>query len=131
MISMAMRRVILESPFAAPTWWGRAANRRYARACLLDSLQRGEAPIASHLLYPHVLDDNDATEWSLGIMSGFAWGSVADAIVVYEDRGISPGMRAGINRALQNQRVVEFRRIQGWAPENRRLNLLSVLTLTS
>ena len=42
-----MRLVILESPYAGDV----AANVKYARRCVRDSLSRGEAPIASHLLY--------------------------------------------------------------------------------
>lgn len=42
-----MRLVILESPYAGNI----EKNVAYARACVRDSLSRGEAPIASHLLY--------------------------------------------------------------------------------
>jgi hypothetical protein len=42
-----MKLVILESPYAGDV----AANTAYARACVRDSLSRGEAPLASHLLY--------------------------------------------------------------------------------
>ena len=42
-----MRRVIIESPYAGFV----KRNEDYARECLRDSLMRGEAPIASHLLY--------------------------------------------------------------------------------
>ena len=50
-----LRRVILESPYAGDI----ERNVAYARAAMRDSLLRGEAPIASHLLYtqPGVLDD--------------------------------------------------------------------------
>ena len=42
-----MRLVIFESPYAGDV----EANTEYARRCVRDSLMRGEAPIASHLLY--------------------------------------------------------------------------------
>ena len=53
------RLVILESPYFADTEDGVEQNVKYARQCLRDSLLRGEAPLASHLLYtqPGVLDD--------------------------------------------------------------------------
>lgn len=110
-----MRRVILESPFAAPDPEGLAENLRYARACLRDSLLRGEAPIASHLLYtqPGVLDGTIPTEREMGIEAGLAWGHEAEATVVYVDRGISRGMTYGIERAHHEGRVVEERRIGG------------------
>ena len=40
------RLVILESPYSGDV----EANLEYARSCLHDCLERGEAPIASHLL---------------------------------------------------------------------------------
>lgn len=104
-----MRRlVILESPYAGDV----EANLAYARRCLRDCLERGEAPFASHLLYtqPGVLDDTNPDERWWGIDAGLDWGLVADATVVYTDRGISEGMREGIRRAeLVESRPVEYR----------------------
>ena len=87
--------VILESPYGGDV----VRNEAYARACLLDSLKRGEAPIASHLLHTQVLDDLRPDERELGIEAGLAWYRVAEKCVVYADRGISKGMLAGIERA--------------------------------
>lgn len=102
-----MRRVILESPYAGDV----VANVEYARRCVRDSLMRGEAPIASHLLYtqPGILDDNIAAERKLGINAGLAWRDVAEASVVYTDRGISDGMRYGIAAARGAGLSVEYR----------------------
>lgn len=100
-----MRRVIIESPLSGDF----DANVLYARRCLLDSLNRGEAPLASHLLYPQVLDDNLSQERELGIMAGLVWGQCADATVVYTDRGISHGMKVGIDTAKLQHRLIEFR----------------------
>lgn len=102
-----MRRVILESPYAGDI----EANVAYARACLGDCLARGEAPIASHLLYtqPGVLRDEISGERAKGIKAGHAWMSAADAVVVYTDRGISEGMKDGIARALSEGRPIEYR----------------------
>lgn len=75
------------------------------------ALGRGEAPIASHLLYtqPGVLQDGDPFERQWGIDAGLAWGRVADATVVYIDRGISRGMNLGIVAAMAAGRPVEYR----------------------
>lgn len=75
-------------------------NRRYARKCLRHSLSLGEAPIASHLLYPQVLDDTKPDERQQGIEAGLAWRTAAEASVVYTDRGISNGMRYGMASAV-------------------------------
>lgn len=104
-----MRRVILESPYAGDV----EANVEYARACVRDSLKRGEAPIASHLLYtqPGILNDDVPDERHSGIKAGLAWLSVADASVVYTDRGISSGMELGIAAAKGLGKPVEYRSI--------------------
>jgi hypothetical protein len=110
-----MRRVILESPYNGDT----DGNVTYARACVRDSLLRGEAPIASNLLYtqPVVLRDGVPSEREQGISASLAWGPVAEATVVYLDRGISPGMKLGIADAEGTGRLVEFRLLNGM-PEN-------------
>lgn len=87
-----MRLIILESPYAGHI----EANVAYARSCLRDSLNRGEAPIASHLLYtqPGVLNDDDPAERQWGIDAGLAWRRVAEIAVFYVDLGWSTGMRS-------------------------------------
>ena len=105
-----MRRVIVESPYAGDI----DANVAYARRCVRDSLLRGEAPIASHLLYtqPGVLRDEVTEERQHGIDAGLAWRSVAEASVVYTDRGISTGMKYGIAAAEKAGLPVEYRSIE-------------------
>lgn len=104
-----MRLVIVESPYAGDV----EANTEYARRCVRDSLLRGEAPIASHLLYtqPGVLRDEIPAERQHGIDAGLAWRAVAEASVVYIDRGISKGMEYGIESARDAGLPVEFREI--------------------
>ena len=109
-----MRLVIVESPYAGDV----ERNLRYARQAMRDCLTRGEAPFASHVLYtqPGVLDDYVISERSLGIGAGQAWGDKADATVVYDDLGISPGMQYGIDRAIKGRRPIEYRKLAGWKP---------------
>lgn len=106
-----MKLVIIESPYAGDV----EANVEYARRCVRDSLLRGEAPIASHLIYtqPGVLDDDIPSERQHGIDAGLAWRAVAQASVVYVDRGISKGMEYGIAAARSAGIPVEFREIDG------------------
>ena len=107
-----MRLVISESPYAGDT----ERNVAYARAAVRDSLLRGEAPIASHLLYtqPGILDDADPGERQHGIDAGLAWHTVAEATVVYADYGISRGMACGIARARRDDKPIEYRFLSGW-----------------
>lgn len=101
------RLVILESPYAGDV----ERNVAYARECLRDSLRRGEAPIASHLLYTQVLDDTVPEQRQQGIEAGLAWKSVAQASVIYADLGISKGMEYGIAAAMTAGLPLEYRRI--------------------
>jgi hypothetical protein len=104
-----MRRVILESPYNAATFFGRWLNRRYARRAMRDSIMRGESPMVSHLLFTQALDDGDPSERKIGIECGLVWGAVANATVIYIDRGISSGMALGIERARCEGRATEYR----------------------
>lgn len=102
-----LRLVVVESPYAGDV----EANLAYARAAVADCLARGEAPIASHLLYTQdgVLDDDDPAQRRLGINAGLAWYRVAHGVVVYTDLGVSAGMRDAISHAEEVGIEPEFR----------------------
>ena len=104
-----MKRVVVESPYQGDI----ERNIIYARRCLHDCLIKGEAPIASHLLFTQkgVLDDQVPEERELGISAGLAWVAVADTTVVYDDYGISSGMQTGIAEAERHSIPVEYRQI--------------------
>lgn len=102
-----MTPIILESPYAGDV----ELHVAYARACMLDCLERGEAPFASHLLYTQVLDDTNAFERAAGIGAGFAWRALATKTVVYVDLGTSPGMQKGIAHAVHSGHDVEERKL--------------------
>jgi hypothetical protein len=108
-----MLLVILESPYAGPDLATIRRNVAYARLCIADSLKRGEAPIASHLLYtqPGILRDRVPEERALGIAAGLAWRQVAQLTAVYTDLGVSPGMQAAIDSAGREGRAVVFREL--------------------
>ena len=108
-----MKRVIIESPFAAANGHTVADHEAYARRCMADSLARGEAPLASHLLYtqPGVLDDTDPEERKRGMEAGFEWTAKADIVAIYTDFGISRGMVAGEARAYKHGITVERRKV--------------------
>jgi hypothetical protein len=107
-----MRLVIIESPYAGDI----ETNTRYAQLCVRDSLSRGEAPIASHLLYtqPNILNDLVPEERMWGIDAGLAWRTKAEASIVYTDIGITNGMRYGIEAAEQSGNPIEYRSLPGW-----------------
>ena len=120
-----MRKVIIESPYAGkdfhhgPRWlrkiikWvSRQKNIKYARECLKNSLKRNEAPLLFHLLYTQVLDDNKPNERYLGMHAGFEWTKMADAVILYKDRGISSGMKEGRTKARKAGIEIEHRKIK-------------------
>ena len=103
-----MRLVVIESPYAGDI----ETNVEYAKCCVLDCLDRGEAPLASHLLYTQVLDDKNVDQRELGLLAGWMWMDAANLVAVYIDRGISPGMKRGIGYAFHVGTPVEFRSLR-------------------
>lgn len=106
-----MKLVVIESPFAAGNGRTVDENLAYARACMRDALLRGEAPIASHLLYtqPGILDDDHPDERRLGIECGLIWARQAEVAAFYTDHGMSRGMEFAIERHRAEGRAVEIR----------------------
>lgn len=96
---------MIESP------WQNGRHKGYALDCLKDSLDRGEAPFASHLLYTQVLDDDDATQRKDGITTGHEFFRAAHFVAVYIDHGITDGMIQGMDAAQRAGRVLVFRRV--------------------
>jgi hypothetical protein len=101
---------IIESPYAGDI----ETNVAYARACVSDSLHRGEAPIASHLLYtqPGILNDDLPGERKLGIDAGLAWRRVAEVHAFYVDLGWSRGMQDAYNLSLDEMNRDSFIKIE-------------------
>lgn len=110
-----MRLVVIESPFRGASEADREINVRYARAAMADCINRGEAPLASHLLYPRILDEDVPRERALGIAAGLEWARRADLAVFYVDRGWSEGMKAAREFYDRNRIPMEYRSIAGWA----------------
>jgi hypothetical protein len=103
------RLVIVESPYFNEDPDIMLANIEYARACMTDCLIRHESPFLSHLLYTQIMDDTNTDLRQLGIDAGLDWGKVAQETIVYTDRGISNGMKYGIQRAQTDGRPVTYR----------------------
>ena len=100
---------VIESPYAGDS----KRNMAYLYDCMLDSIARGEAPFASHLIYTQVLNDAMPDERKLGIEMGYAWATLARRMAVYIDLGISFGMAQAIQYANQTCIQVEFRCLKG------------------
>lgn len=104
-----MTPVVIESPYAGDI----SRNLEYARECMRDSLERGEAPYASHLLYTQVLDDMVDEERQLGIQAGFKWKHLPSVTTVfYLDRGWSKGMRQAMSYCVSHRLPYELRSLR-------------------
>ena len=108
---VAYRRVIIESPYRASTPQMAKRNVAYMIKVVQDSINRGEAPFLSHLMYTGALDDSIPLDRQLGIDLGYAWWSSAEAIVFYTDYGWTIGMVDAKLRAEQHRMVIEERYI--------------------
>lgn len=111
-----MKRTMIESPYRATEGRSIADNLSYADEAMRDSLKRGEAPFAMHLLYPFYLDDRKADERARGIACGLAWSEAAELVAVYCDNGISHGMILAIQQAKVRGIKVELRALRGRVP---------------
>lgn len=122
-----LRRVLVESPFAGRCpepvsereGWLRETedashNFAYVKALCRHLALLGQAPYASHLFLTQFLDDHDAREREIGIESGLTWGVCAQASVIGVDRGVSPGMIYGIQRARADGRLIEWLSLPEW-----------------
>ena len=96
---------------ASPYFGDVDRNTRYACRALLDSLKRAELPVASHLLYPQVLQDNDPAERAYGLRLGLDLVRCAEWVAAYTDYGVSSGMLAEIELANQLGTLVYYREI--------------------
>ena len=107
-----MMLVFLCSPYSGDI----ERNERYARAALADSLARGEAPIAPHLLYTQlgVLRDDVPDERERGMAAGREILVSCDLVAAYVDLGISKGMESELALARGLKMRVEERSIAGW-----------------
>ncbi|MDP3026289.1 MAG: hypothetical protein Q8N63_01170 [Nanoarchaeota archaeon] len=116
-----LKFVDIETPYMNSTHEGIVRNIKYARACVRDSLLRGEIPFASHLFYTQagILDDNLPNERERGIMAGKSIIEKLNATtVVYTDLGISKGMKLGIEMAKKSRRDIEYRSLgNSWEEE--------------
>lgn len=102
-----MQRVFVCSPFRGDV----EANVKYAQDAMLNCLARGEAPYVPHLLYTQVLNEDDPEGRNLGLLVAKTFLEVCDKLIVYNDRGISAGMRAEIDHAENMGKEVEYRHL--------------------
>lgn len=96
------RKVYVASKYAGDT----EANVNAAIGYCRMAVRKGYLPVASHLLYPQILDDSNPKERELGLMFGLALLAVCDEVWVFGD--VSPGMAREIGEAKRLKKKVRY-----------------------
>uniref|UniRef100_A0AAU8HZ04 DUF7768 domain-containing protein n=1 Tax=Rhizobium phage IG49 TaxID=3129228 RepID=A0AAU8HZ04_9CAUD len=130
-----MKIVQIESPFSPSNGKTVEENIEYARKAVKAVLLSGFTPFASHLLYTQdgVLDDNIPSERKLGIDAGFEFYRQrrVDECWIYTENGISSGMIAGIECALESGIPLVFASIEFHGSDYHTLKVLEVISKLS
>ncbi|MBQ9662771.1 MAG: hypothetical protein IJV40_06430 [Oscillospiraceae bacterium] len=95
-------RVYIASPYKGDVDANVAAAIRYCRF----AIRRGKMPLASHLLYPRILDDDNPKERELGLTFGLVLLGFCDEVWVFGDP--SPGMIGEIHEAENLGKPVRY-----------------------
>lgn len=82
-------------------------NERKARRYCRFAIRENTIPVASHLLYPQMLDENDPEERQLGLLFGLVLLSKCEECWVFGNR-ISPGMAQEIGKARRRGIPVRY-----------------------
>ena len=96
------RKVYVASRYAGDVEANVKAAIRYCRLVI----DRGYMPIASHLLYPQILRDEDPVERELGMLFGLALLRDCDEVRVFGE--VSPGASREIEEAKRLQKRIRF-----------------------
>ena len=94
-------KVYVVSPYAGDVSKNVEAARKYCRFVVSKKC----IPLASHLLYPQFLNDDDPVERELGTMFGMALLAMCDEVWVF-GKEHSPGMKAEINEARHLKKII-------------------------
>lgn len=93
------RKIYVASQYAGDV----DANTKAAAGYCRRVIEAGHMPVASHLLYPQVLNDNDPKDRELGLMFGLA---VCDEVWVFGS--VSPGMAQEIEEAKRLKKPIRY-----------------------
>ena len=98
--------VYICSPYSGDVEENTRSAIRYCRF----AIDKGYMPIASHLLYPQILDDNNPDERKLGIIFGIKLLEKCREIWVFENLGkeLSLGMHKEVDAARSRKITVRY-----------------------
>ena len=87
-------------------------NTEAAIRCCRQVISEGFMPVASHLLYPRILNDGDPLERELGLDFGLSLLRMCDEVWVFGEP--SPGMKREIEEANRLGKPVQYREVPVW-----------------
>ena len=90
-----MKLLFISSPYKQ----FKARNLEYAKELLKEAIDAGYVPIAPHLLYPQVLDDDNSLERNIALELCKNLLKRCDAVLVGKKYGVSQGMKLEIELA--------------------------------
>lgn len=96
------RKVYVASKYAGDVDANVAAVVTYCRRVI----DEGYMPVASHLLYPQILNDNDPNERELGLMFGLALLRMCDEVWVFGS--VSSGVAQEIDEARRLKKQIRY-----------------------
>lgn len=99
------RKVYVASPYAGDVESNLRSAIRYCR----EVIDAGFMPVASHLMYPSVLNDNNPAEHDLGLMFGLALLALCDEVWVFGPT--SSGMQQKINEAKCLKKEIVYKEV--------------------
>lgn len=83
-----MKMAYVASPYSGDI----EMNIAYLKKCLRELISMSIIPVASHIYLPQVLNDNIPEEREIGTSMGIRMIDYCDALISFEDRGVSKGM---------------------------------------
>lgn len=104
--------VFIESPYSSKNGRTVEENLEYARACMLDSLNRGEIPVVSHLMWTQVWDDTDPEIRETALMLCKQLRERCGVVAFYTDLGWSNGMIRGESEARTGDVTIHYRKLE-------------------
>lgn len=106
------KRTVVITPFFPEDPTQKGMFERYATRATKDSINRMEAPMASHLFFYNFFNNNLVQiERDIGFMSQLSWVEGAELVAVYSDLGITQAMRTVIEFAKLKNIKLEYRTI--------------------
>ena len=97
------KKVYIVSPYAGDTEKNVKAAIGYCRF----AIDKKTIPVASHLIYPQILDDNSPAEREIGTMYGLALLALCDEVWCF-GKNISTGMKTELSEAKHLGKPIKY-----------------------